>query len=104
MQRQYNVLHYRIDLYFHDYKLAMEIDENGHSNRSIYYEIKRQKEIEGKFGRLLDLIKEDLDILRAINEIFKHLKQSTKKSLINKISARLLRLEFRSDNSYEIYC
>ena len=29
MQTQYNVLGYRIDLYFHDYKLAIEIDENG---------------------------------------------------------------------------
>ena len=26
MQTQYNVLSYRIDLYFHDYKLAIEID------------------------------------------------------------------------------
>ena len=41
MQRQYNVLVYRIDLYFHDYKFAIETDENGHSNRSIDYEIKR---------------------------------------------------------------
>ena len=28
MQTQYNVLSYRIDLYFHDYKLAIEIDKN----------------------------------------------------------------------------
>ena len=30
-----SVLSYRIDLYFHDYKLAIEIDENGHSDRNI---------------------------------------------------------------------
>ena len=35
MQTQYNVLGYRINLYFHDYKLPIEIDENGHSNRNI---------------------------------------------------------------------
>ena len=35
MQTQYKVLSYRIDLYFHDYKLAIEIDENGHSDRNI---------------------------------------------------------------------
>ena len=29
IQTQSNVLSYRIDLYFHDYKLAIEIDENG---------------------------------------------------------------------------
>ena len=28
MQTQYNVLSYRIDLYFYDYKLAIEIDKN----------------------------------------------------------------------------
>ena len=26
-QTQYNVLSYKIDLYFHDYRLALEIDE-----------------------------------------------------------------------------
>ena len=46
MQTQYNVLSDRIDLYFHDYKLAIEIDENGHNHRNIDYEIKRQKSIE----------------------------------------------------------
>ena len=46
MQTQYNVLVYRIDLYFHDYKLAVKIDENGHNDRNIDYEIKKQKEIE----------------------------------------------------------
>ena len=28
MQIQYNALRYRIDLYFYDYKLVIEIDEN----------------------------------------------------------------------------
>ena len=41
MQTQYNALSYRIDLYFHDYKLTKEIDENGLSDRNIDYEIKR---------------------------------------------------------------
>ena len=35
-----------MDLYFHDYKLAIEINENGQSERNIDYEIKRQKPIE----------------------------------------------------------
>ena len=43
---QYHVLDYNIDLYFHDCKLAIEIDENGHSDRNIDYQIKRQKAIE----------------------------------------------------------
>ena len=43
---QYNVLSYRTELYFHDYKLAIETDENGRSDRNIDCEIKRQKTIE----------------------------------------------------------
>ena len=40
MQIQYIVLIYRIDLYFHGNKLAIEIDENGRSVRNIDYKIK----------------------------------------------------------------
>ena len=47
---KHNVLGYGIDLYFHDCKLAIETDENGHSDRNICYEIKRQKEIEQELG------------------------------------------------------
>ena len=43
MQTQHSVLGYRIDLYFHDYKPAIQIHEKEHSNRNIDYEIKRQK-------------------------------------------------------------
>ena len=46
MQTEYNVLGCRVDLYFQDYKIAIEIDENGHSDRSIDYGIKRRKAIE----------------------------------------------------------
>ena len=35
MQTQYNVLSYKTDLNFHDYKHAIEIDENGHHDKSI---------------------------------------------------------------------
>ena len=43
---QYTVLGYRIDLYFYEYKLAIETDELGHNDRNTDYEIKRQREIE----------------------------------------------------------
>ena len=84
MQTLYNVLGYRIDLYFHDFKLTIKIYENGHSNRNIDYEIKRQKAIEQKLGckfNKIDPDKEDFDIFfyifRTINEIFRHIKQSS---------------------------
>ena len=57
MQTQYSVLSYRIDLYFHNQNLAIEIDENEHNDRNINYEIKIQKAIEQKLVHsLLELI------------------------------------------------
>ena len=50
MQTHDSVLGYRIDLYFHDYKLATETDENGHSEKNIDYEIKRQKTMKQELG------------------------------------------------------
>ena len=62
MQTQYNILCYRTDLYFHDYKLAIEIDENGHRDKNIDWEIKWKKPIEEQLGCKfirMDLDKED---------------------------------------------
>ena len=46
MQNQYSVLGYRIDLYFHDYKLGVKVDKKGHKDRGINHEIKIQKALE----------------------------------------------------------
>ena len=46
MQTQYNALGYKIDIYFHEYKLAIEIDELGNNGKNIGYQIQRQKAIE----------------------------------------------------------
>ena len=40
---QYTVLGYRIDLYFYEQKLAIEIDELGHNDSNTDYEIKKTK-------------------------------------------------------------
>ena len=45
MQTQYSLLGYRTDLYFHDYRFTIKIDENGHNNRNADYVIKSQKKI-----------------------------------------------------------
>ena len=50
MKRQYKVLGYRIDLQFYDYKLEIEIDENGNSGGNTDYEIKRKKATEKEIG------------------------------------------------------
>ena len=46
MQTQYTVLNYRINLYFHEYKLAIEVDELGHNDKNIDYEIETQRALE----------------------------------------------------------
>ena len=80
MQKQYSVLGYKIDLYFHDYKLTIEIDENGHSDRNIDNGIKRHKAIKQELGCefiRIDTNKEAYVIFKDINEIFRYIKQSS---------------------------
>ena len=76
------MLGYRIDLYFHAYKLAIKFDENGHSDKNIDDEIKRQKAITQKLGRRfikIDPDEENFDAFEAMNEVFTHIKQSSNK-------------------------
>ena len=57
MKTQYSVLGYKIDLYFHKYKLAIEVDELGHKDRDIDYKMQREKAIENNLVVcLLELI------------------------------------------------
>ena len=72
---------YRIDLYSHDYKLAIEIDEDGHSNRNVDYKLNRQRAIEQELGCKfirIDPDKEDFENFRTVSEKFRPIKQSTK--------------------------
>ena len=41
---------FRIDVYFSEYSLAVEIDEKGHTDRDFIFEEKRQKTFEKKLG------------------------------------------------------
>ena len=45
VQSEYYILCYRVDLYFHDYKLVIDVDEFDHNVRDINYETRRQKVI-----------------------------------------------------------
>ena len=107
MQAQYTVIGYRTDLYFHKHKLAIEVDELGHADRNINNEIERQKALEKELNCVFIRInpdEKDFNILKAINEIYRHIKNSSKKSLIDKISKRLLELEFKSNHSIKSKC
>ena len=86
MQTQYIVIGYRIDLYFHKYKLAIEVDKLGHSDRNIDYEIQRQRASEIELNCVfirIDPDAADFNIFREINKIHRHIKKSSKKSSID---------------------
>ena len=53
MQTQYSVLGYRVDLYFHKHKLAIEVDELGHAERNLSHETERQKALEKELDCML---------------------------------------------------
>ena len=107
IQTQYSVSGYRIDLYFHKYKLAIEVDELDHNDRNIDYEIQRQQALERELGCVLVRINPDaidFNIFKEINKIHRHIKKLSKKSLIDKISKRLLELEFPKNHLIKSTC
>ena len=109
MQTQCTVLGYRIDLYFHKYNLAIEVDELGHNDRNIDYEIQRQRALERELDCVFIRINPDaidFNIFKEINKIHRHIKKltkqqtkkQTKESIIDNLSKRLLELEFKHHN------
>ena len=69
---QHNVSGYRIDACFSKYKLVVEVDEQGHNDRDIDYEIKRQKAIEKELGCefiRINPTKENFNIFAEIGKI-----------------------------------
>ena len=86
MKTQNSVLGYRIDLYFHKYKLALEVDELGYADRNRSNKIERQKVLEKELDCMFIRInpnEKKLNMFKVINKIERHVKKSTKKLLIN---------------------
>ena len=79
---QHSVLGYRIFAYFPKYKLAIEVDDQGHNSRDIDYEIERQKalkkELRCKFIRI-NSARENFSIFVEIGKIQNYIVKSTKK-------------------------
>ena len=93
LQTQYSVLSYRIDLYFHEYKLAIEVDELGHNDRNTYYEIKRERQIEKELNCVFiraNLDAADFNINKLNDQIVKHIIQTKEEKLKNKFGKELL--------------
>ena len=78
MKTHYSVLGYRIDIYFHKYRLVIEVDELGHTDRNLSNEIKRQKALEKELNCVFIRINSDeqnFNIFREINKIHNHIKK-----------------------------
>ena len=104
---QHFVLGYRIDAYFSKHNLAVEVDEGGHKDRDLECEIERQKALEKELGCKfirIDPARENFSIFNEISRIHNHIVKAREKSLLKKISDRLLSLEFNSDYSMKRKC
>ena len=106
MQTQYSVLGYRIYIYFPKHKLAIEVDELGHADKNLSNKIERQKALKKELVCVFIRINPDrknFSIFKEINKIHRHFKKwnqklsekSTKKSLIDDLSKRVLELELK---------
>ena len=93
---QHNILGCFINLYCPKHKLAIEINEEGHTDRP------KSKEKEREY----------FDIFIEIDKIYNHIsesnkkitKESNKRSLIDNNSKKLLELEFKSNHSIKSRC
>ena len=112
---QHSVLSYIIDAYFPKYKLAIEVNEQGHKGRDIDQEIQRQKALEKELDCQIIRInpaKENFGIFTEIGRIQNFIveankklpEESTKKFFIDEISNKPLGLEFKSNNSIKTKC
>ena len=91
--------------------LQWKVMKKDHQDRDISREIERQNTLEKELGCKFIRInpdKENLNIFKAQNEIFRQIKESTKeltkKSLIDELSNKLLKLEFKKDSSIKAKC
>ena len=85
MQTQYTIIGYRIDLYFHQHKLAIEL---GHVDKNLNNEIERQKALERELNCVFIRInhdEKDFNIFKEINKIYRHITQSNEENKIKEL-------------------
>ena len=103
---QNSVLAYQIDLNFLEHKLAIEVDEKGHTDRDEKKENEREEKIKKELGCKFIRINPDAEnyIFVDIGKIQNHIIESTKKSLIDDLSTTLLAFKFKSNHSIKSKC
>ena len=101
MQTQYYVLGYKIDLYFPDYKIAIEDHEFNYIDRDPEYEAKIRTEIEevldSTFIRFNTTDAPNFKTNKALNGIYRQLSNQLKSKLKNQ--PKNLRLTIIQENS-----
>ena len=93
-----------IHLYFHKYRLTIEIDELGHNDRNIDSEIQRQKALERKLDCVFIRINPDAIDFNIFKEINRLTKQQTKESITDNLSQRLQEIVFVKNRSIKSKC
>ena len=91
---QHFLLSYRTDLYFLKHKLEIEVDEKGHKNRDENKGLKKkatEKELVCKLVRI-NPDEKDFDMDIDFGKILRRINTSIKKSLMDKISKRLIEI------------
>ena len=101
---QYCIKNKRIGVYFSKYKLGIEIDEYNHESRNP--NCLRQLMIKSHGITIIRTNPDaaDFNMTMLINQIYKHIIESTKVLLIDDLSKRLLELEFKSNYSIKSNC
>ena len=98
---QHCIKNKRIDAYFSKYKLGIEINEYNHESWNSNYDKSRQLMIESHGITIIRTNPDaaDFDMSKLINQIYTKIIKSSRKSLIDDLSKRLLELKFKSNPS-----
>ena len=92
---QYCIENKRIDAYFSEYKLGIEIDEYNHESRNFNYEKSRQLMIESHEITIIRTNPDaaDFDMNKLINQIHMHISQSNKEKLEKEKNVEIKKLK-----------
>ena len=95
---------FRIDIYFTEYSLVVEIDEKGHTDRDLIYEQKRQKPLEKKLNCTfirINTSKENYDVdyeASKIQTFISNFKDKEKENEIKKLEDEINKLKLQLTN------
>ena len=87
----YLYISFRIDVYFTEYLLVVEVDEKGHTDRDLIFEEKRQKH------QRKNLVVNSLELIRVKNAITQTMKPAEYKNLLVTLKTELKKLEKESN-------